>query len=207
MAFSLMPAHADDIVQVTISNLVFSGNDACGPSGVTLCSEVLNASYQWDNSTNSYIAGSLSFNATGVLGSSLPFVNPAFLVTGNGPNPEVFVQFGDASNDLFNIVLTETNDALTAGTYPEVATMAFAGGVPAGSYTAFLLCNFTAPTSADTCNTPDYPVLFTGPYSGAFNSSGTVSISEVPEPATITNLGTGLLCLLLVTLLRQKQIA
>lgn len=61
---------ADSIVAVTISSLTFDTfNSCCG-------TQTVNATFLWDNTTSSFVPGSLSVSTSGLLGSSFT-VTPA----------------------------------------------------------------------------------------------------------------------------------
>src|SRR5260370_24365708 len=77
-------ALADNILQVTISNLTFNGSNACGPSGTALCTQTLSESYQWDNTTQTYVSGSFSFSTAGVLGTCPPPRTLSFPLSSRG---------------------------------------------------------------------------------------------------------------------------
>src|ERR1700675_3460358 len=70
LAVLLTPSaiRADSIVQVTITGVVFSGNSVCGSSGSSLCKETASATFRWDNTTNTYVTGTLATFTSGDLG-------------------------------------------------------------------------------------------------------------------------------------------
>ena len=192
-------ARADD-VQVNISGLIFGGLPNCPPAPA--CSETLNGSFQWDNSTNTYVSGSGTFTASGVLGSMSVYLNPV-LSTNLPDGPEVQVGLTDANSDEIVLRFIETGGMLATGTYP---TTIFQLGQP-GQLIADLICNVKSPQTADACNSQyffsDLFVVNGQMASGGFGESNTVSVSAIPEPSLGLLLGTGLLGVLA---LRRKQV-
>jgi len=70
LGWSAPSAHADTVYEVTVSNLTFqaaAGNDSC--SGLP-CTETFNASFRWDNTTETLVPGTEKVNATGALSPS-----------------------------------------------------------------------------------------------------------------------------------------
>jgi hypothetical protein len=186
-------ASADDLVTVSISNVSFSGNSVCGPSGTALCTETISASYEWDNTTDSYVTGSFASTESGALGSSFTL---AFPPQERAAWAVEFDVDGGGSTIFFDLVNTS---GLTTGTYAAVGDAFF---VPPGNYSGDLECGSTP------CST-DFPVV--GPYGdgGAFASGGTVTVSPAvagvaPEPSTILLMGTSLLA---VAAVRRKRLA
>lgn len=182
-------ASADDVVTVSISDVSFNGNSVCGPSGTALCTQTVSASYQWDNTTNTYVAGSLEYTESGALGSSFstlvaPFVRASTAVE--------FDLFGGGGDTFF--ILAEGASGLSTGIYPVVIDV-FGG--PPGDYSGDLECS-VAP-----CSTDFSPI---GPYGegGAFASGGTVTVSPAPEPSTVLLIGASLLAMAAV---RRKRLA
>lgn len=105
---------ADDIVAATVSNLTFNGNSVCGPSGTSLCSEVFNASFLWDNTTSTEVAGSLQFSSAGPLGTFGAIVGPFLDPSG----PDMTLSADDSFHDLFGFTFDLSSQTLTPGTYP-----------------------------------------------------------------------------------------
>jgi hypothetical protein len=205
-AIGVPNAHADDIVQVTISNLTFNGNDTCGLSGTALCTQTLSASFQWDNSTNTYVAGSDSFTAVGNLGTdfSLPANDPTF-----GPSFQgVFWDVVNlAGNTTLGVNLGELTGPFTPPLQPLVTGVYTPDNVfglfpsAVGTYEGYVSCGPTG-----TC----IPEGF-GPAT-TFNTGGTVSVATVatvatPEPGTssLTLIGLGSLGLIVVMRKRTAQ--
>lgn len=182
-----------DIVEVSISDVSFNGKSVCGPSGTALCTQTVSASYEWNNATNSYVAGTLAYTESGALGSSFTTLATPYLRSGTGVE---FDLFGGGGDTFF--ILAEGASGLPTGTYPVVFDI-FGG--PAGDYSGDLEC------SAVPCSADFSPV---GPYGdgGAFATGGTVTVSEVsatPEPSSIPLLGLGLLGL--VSTVWRKRLA
>lgn len=68
MALSLIaiPAHADTIRSISMNNITFTGTNACSPAP---CAETFNATWKWDATTNTLVAGSLKISEKGSLGT------------------------------------------------------------------------------------------------------------------------------------------
>lgn len=199
--------HADSIVDVTMSNLTFTGNNACGPSGSALCTQTLNATLQWDNTTNTLEPGSFSFNSSGAIGTSF---GPFFLF----PLPEgeeVYAMADSEANsgDSLQISIGETSNGLIPGIYTLSTNLS---STPAGSLAAGLSCSINASNQPffppnTPCGETDYPRvagLLTS--NGAYASSGVVTVSavSVAEPSTSALLGAGLFGLIGMVLLRKR---
>jgi hypothetical protein len=191
-AIGVPSAHADDIVQVAISNLAFNGNFVCGLSGTAQCTQTLNATFQWDNTSNTEVGGSLQFTTSGALGSSFtagPFSSP------------VDFSLSDTEGDVISLDLAETAGQLTPGSYPpESNIFQFAPGTSLD----LLGCG-----SPDICST-DYGLAFVGvgfPFVGAIAEAGNLTVTAVPEPPMGITLGAGLLSLMGMTLFRKRALS
>jgi hypothetical protein len=202
-AISVPSAHADSIVQVTISNLTFNGNNTCGASGTALCTQTLSASFQWDNSTNTYVAGSSSFTTVGDLGTnfSLPASLPQFGTSFQGVQWDVVNSTG---NTTLGVNLGELTGPFTPPLQPLVTGVYTPNNVfglfpsAVGTYEGYVSCGPTG-----TC----IPEGF-GP-AATFNTSGTVTVTAVtavtaPEPGTFSLMLTGLASLGLVLVMRKR---
>jgi hypothetical protein len=170
-------ARADTIVQVTISNATFIGNNSCSPSS---CSEILNAQYQLDVTGNQVVPGSVSYTGTGTSGTlslSGLFAGSSSGGCFDGPCP-VFV--GNSSPAYVWLVWDNPTTA-----YPATGTYSLSQ--------LFMSCE-----AGDSC-----PNQF-GSQTTA--SSGSITVSAVPEPSSLLLLGTGLLSLMAMTG-RRKRLA
>jgi hypothetical protein len=185
---------ADDIVQVTITNLSFVGNPVCGPTGNAACTETLNGSFLWDNTTNRYVSNSVNMTSVGPLGSfgasdaTFEFdgqygtgadpgklgLDVAFVSPLNQPTPDFISVF-------FPLVTIGTPE-LPAGMYSLSPT-----SIPSpGGFSSFLAC-FSAECASD------FPLAAP---SGNLPATGSISVVPTPEPPTLFMVGSGLLFLL-----------
>ena len=195
---------ADAIVQVSVSGLTLDGLNACGPSN-SLCTQTLNESFQWDNTTGSYVAGTFSFSTHGALGSSFSTQFP--------PTP------------LSNFTLTAFIGAVTQIEDPALDNIevfintpptATFDQFPPGNYTIFSSPGPSAPpftiVGALHCEPPAFSACVsefgsvaspTGP--GLLASSGMATVSAVPEPSNALLMGAGCLCLMGMRLFRKRM--
>lgn len=156
-------AKADSSVEVTISNATFIGNDTCIPGP---CSEVFNAQYQLDVTTNQVVSGSVSYQGTGTLGTlSLVhlFAGTTSGVCSDGPCP-IFV------GNLNPAYVWLTWDNPTTA-YPAIGTYSI--------LQLFMTCE-----AADSC-----PNQFS---QDTVASSGTITVGAVPEPSSLFLFSSGL---------------
>jgi hypothetical protein len=178
LCLSAMPAECDQIMSVAVSNLTFqasAGNSSCG---VAACVETFNATFQWDNTTESLVPGTEAVSASGVLspgdvtGPWTIFDNIAYTGSQLGfgiveyPGPD-YISIGD----------TNWETPIIPGVY---------------TYKNATMFCFEAPSQCDTAF--DFnPVsgLVTGPTAVA----GTITISpaSAPEPSSLILIGSVLL--------------
>lgn len=170
---------ADSIVAVTITNLTFNTfNSCCG-------SQTVNATFLWDNTTNSFVPGSLSATTSGALGSS-------FTVTPATSGPGFSLSTLPSNPISATIVFSMTSFSpglLSLGTYSSFTTTPIS---PPGTVFSYLACGNLACTSG----TGFFGTNFAGGvfvFKGAFASSGSIIVSGVPEPGSLFLLCTGLL--------------
>ncbi len=178
--FAAAPVQADDIVTVDASNLLFTGNSVCGPSGTDLCTEVLSGSFSWDNTTGTLVPGAGPPIVSGPLGPFPPAIGGGFTPSGGGGFlfAAGWLSSGNASINL-NILLPTA--VLPPGTYPTVGSL-----TGLGQADAFLLC-----ASGSACESEFYPAGVGFPLA----SQGLVTITEAPEPPSTALAALGILAL------------
>jgi PEP-CTERM motif len=66
MSFTGFHAHADTIRSISMSNITFTGTNVCTPSP---CTEMFTASWKWDVTTSTLVAGSMKISESGSLGT------------------------------------------------------------------------------------------------------------------------------------------
>jgi hypothetical protein len=207
-------ARADDVVNVTISNLTFTGNPVCElvlPPPLPIifnlvCTETFNGSFLWDNSTNALV-GSPQLTGEGPLGGAFPLIGSdtfAFVVSGMGFviiesewQTCAFTELGVCVGDELFLDLGESSGGeLLPGNFQ------FSNGtaLDPGRFEASVLC-VTSTCLVDFQNPPAKgPTFSTGQVSVA-----SVPVPSVPEASTGILLGTGLLGL--VGAIRFKLLA
>lgn len=177
IAAAPITVRADSIVAVTISNLTFDTfNSCCG-------TQTVNATFLWDNTTNSFVPGSLSVSTSGLLGSS-------FTLTPASSGPGFSLNTLPSNPISATIVFSMTSfspSLLSPGTYSFTTTPIS----PPGTVFTYLSCGNLACTGTGFNGTNFAGGVFV--FKGAFASSGTVIVSGVPEPGSLLLLCTGLL--------------
>ena len=191
---------ADAIVQVTVSGLTFDGLNACGPSN-SLCSQTVNESFQWDNTTGSFVAGTFSFSTFGALGSSassfsqpLPLTNISFTAF-VGASTVIYDSAFDSLNFFINTPPTATLSQLPPGNYTNFSGV---GSAPPFTVDGGLFCS--APGSC----VSEFGSVASPTGTGLLSSSGMATVSPVPEPSPALLMGAGLLCLMGMHLFRKR---
>jgi len=116
------PAHADDVVAVTVPTVTFIGASLCGPSNNSPCMESLSGSFQWDNTTDSVVPGTAQIVTTGPLGT-FSFFQSFFVPL--GPSGElVGSMWTNSAGDELTADLFALPTGLTPGTYPIIGPLA-----------------------------------------------------------------------------------
>ena len=174
-------ARADQIDLVTVSNLTFqaaAGNFSCPgvPGMLVPCTETFNASFEWDNTTETLVPGTDNVSATGALSAAdvagpwtitkadysvIPLVQGPYIAEYPGP-------------DYIAISDTDWETPMTPGVYP---------------YTNASMACYEAPSQCDSLF-DFYPTPGTVVSPTAI--SGTITIAAVPEPSTVLLLAAGL---------------
>ena len=55
-SFGVPRAQADEITEISVSNMTFDGNATCGPSSTSLCTLSISTNIEWDDTTDSIIS-------------------------------------------------------------------------------------------------------------------------------------------------------
>lgn len=185
LALFLVGVAQASTVNVTLSNLVFNGNQAC-VAATSVCTLTVNANFQWNTTNNTYIVNSANLS---ISGNNTNLTLPsAFTPSGSNPTstPGYFELSFTASGTDANLVIeiASGGGTLQTGTYTydTAGEFQFQPVLPTSTFLAQLQCS----PYPDPCNS-DYPVLPMGPVidvNGANASSGTVTISTANSVGT-----------------------
>jgi hypothetical protein len=148
LSFAPAPTSAQTTVLVSMSNLNFVGAKVCG-GGSTACAETVNISFEWNVTTGSVVAGSMSTVVAGAISEPYTFANTGPVVGGQG------FLWTDTNGDSVSLNTCGAN----CGKFPSV-----------GSYNPSditLLCG----TAGDSC--------FTDGFSGSHPIKGTFTIAAL----------------------------
>jgi hypothetical protein len=175
-------ARADAIVLVTVTNNTVIGKKSlCGVSGTELCTETLNESFEWDNSTGSYVGGSLLASVTGNFSTVVTSTtNPGTL--GCGIGNAVYVNAMDFFEPLLPSGSSDCSPPLVIapGSYdPNNTLFLCGGGIIGPCYTDFGSIINDASSGTITATAV------------CFSPSGGPISCAVPEPATLGLFGVG----------------
>jgi hypothetical protein len=177
------PANADSIVAVAVPTVTFTGNSVCGASQNMVCVESFNASFQWDNTTNSVVPGTAQIMPTGPLGS-FSFLESLVNSFGPGGGQLLIAIWTNSAGDELTADINTPLTRLVPGSYPIV------GPSQPGDAGAGLGCN---EVPLDTgCE-----AYFLIPRSGQEFAPNPMVVTGVPEGSTSFMLLLGLLLLVL----------
>lgn len=178
---------ADSFFEYTVTNMTFVGNSVCGPSGTGVgtspCIETFNLSLELDEQAPTFfvVPGSASATFSGPLtgwsccGDSLALANFVAL-------------FAPAPVNFSPVPVNTNTDEVDIGTAQLLLTP-LEPGTFAGVGTMFSC-------QSQTC-VRDFYSSSSQQDNDVLNGSGTITISNIPEPATGLLLGAGLVALLL----------
>lgn len=161
------PASASEM-QITFSNVTFTGLDACGTSDTSACpNEVFNVSFVWNTGTSSIVPGTLLESSSGPLG---PFtLNFTFIQFG-----DFGLSWGDSGLDDFSVFAFYNFPGSPANNNLDVP----------GSYS--VLAGFAQVACGSQTCMNDYGT-------SASATSGLMTVTPTPEPSSLLLLATGLL--------------
>ena len=188
---------ADSIVAVTISNLTFNTFQSCCGT------QTLDAVFLWDNTSNSYVAGSLLFSSFGPLGSSFTFTPLQNFGFFNGPSFSLNTASSNpVAASIFFAMISASPNLLSTGTYS--LTTNLLSSQPGTVFTNLGCANLACTSTTGFFGTQSNGVFL---FKGAFPSGGSVYVFALPEPSSAALLGAGLLCLMMgLPLLRRRPI-
>lgn len=164
---------ADTFYQFNLSNITYVGNDVCGAGGNQPCVETFSASFELDEASPDYgtvVPGTASITSSGPLGT----LNccQAFL-------PQGFI-------------------GIVGGSFASGYTEFDILGFPANALVEMYACT-SATCSQDFCNQEcslgplaPFPICFDCAFAPV---SGSITVSEVPEPSTLMLVLAGVCCL------------
>jgi|SRR5215469_2232263 len=178
-----------DVLTATLSNFVFAGNKVCGPAMNDVCSVTVNATFQWDTTTNTYVANSATFtvsaNNTGLTFPTPPTVSSGpQTVTFGGPTFVVSLQ-ATGNDATLRLEIGSAGITLQPGTYLNTGTVSSSFDATSpylrpNSQFAELVCSVNGPGEAGHICNQDYFTFIAFPtlYWGADATSGTVTVTS-----------------------------
>jgi len=104
-------AHADEVVDVSVTGFTIEGAKVCGITGINTCIIDFSASFQWDNTTEQLVTPSVTSSSSGDLGT-FSFASVTVYPSDYGFN------FGDSTGDFLIIAIPFASDGtIQPGTY------------------------------------------------------------------------------------------
>jgi hypothetical protein len=165
LAALALPSRADTIVAVDLSNIKFVGNNSCNGS----CTDIFNATYEFDATTDSVVGGTLNVSNTGILSTVQLYSTTTYSI-----------QFNSTAPSTYESVIW---DFSPYSPFPEVGTSPHTYSL--GDLN--LLCE-NGPCSAE------FDAGYTSASSGSITVSA-VNAGVAPEPSSLSLLGSGLLAM------------